>query len=86
MAKTAMVCAYIEPELKRQAEARLAELGMSVDEAITRLYEELASPCCEPFTLRIPNAETLEAMREARDGEGLTRYDSLDELKAKFGY
>lgn len=32
----------------------------------------------------VPNKETLEALREARQGKNLERYDSLEELKAAF--
>lgn len=32
----------------------------------------------------VPNKETLEALREAREGKNLQRYESLRELKAAF--
>lgn len=32
----------------------------------------------------IPNAETTEAIRQARAGDGLTEYASVDELMAEF--
>ena len=84
MAKTETICVSIDPELKREAEARIAELGMSVEEAVTMFYERLASICCDPFNPHIPNAETIAAMEEADRGEGLIKYDSLDELMAEF--
>jgi DNA-damage-inducible protein J len=84
MTKTAIVRAQVEAELKKQAEARFSEWGMTVDEAITRFYERVTSICSDPFSPHIPNAETIEAMNEGRDGEGLTEYASLDDLKAKF--
>ena len=84
MAKTVLVCAHVESELKKQAEARFSEWGMTVDEAIAQFYERVVSICSDPFSPHIPNAETLEAMKEARAGEGLTEYASLDDLKAKF--
>ena len=36
-----------------------------------------------PFEVRIPNDETIEALRQARDREGLEEYSSLDDLKAE---
>jgi DNA-damage-inducible protein J len=84
MTKTAIVRAQVEAELKKQAEARFSEWGMTVDEAITLFYERVTSICSDPFSPHIPNAETIEAMNEGRDGEGLTEYASLDDLKAKF--
>ncbi len=32
----------------------------------------------------VPNKETLEALREAREGKNLEMYDSLEELRASF--
>ena len=85
MAKKAIVRAQVEPELKKQAEARFSEWGMTVDEAITLFYDRVAGGyCSDPFSPHIPNAETIAAMEEGRDGEGLTEYASLDDLRAKF--
>ena len=33
---------------------------------------------------RVPNKETLEALREAREGKNLETYDSLEEFIASF--
>ena len=82
MAKTEMVCVSIDPELKREAEARIAELGMSVEEAVTMFYERLASICCDPFNPHIPNAETIAAMEEGYDRENLPVYVSFSEFLA----
>ena len=85
MEKKAIVRAQVEPELKKQAEARFSEWGMTVDEAITLFYDRVAGGyCSDPFSPHIPNAETIAAMEEGRDGEELTEYASLDDLKAEF--
>ena len=86
MAKKAIVRAQVEPELKKQAEARFSEWGMTVDEAITLFYDRVAGGyCSDPFSPHIPNAETIEAMEEGQDREGLTEYASFEEFKAEFG-
>ena len=81
--KTAIVCAHVEPELKKQAEARFSEWGMTVDEAITQFYERVTGICSDPFSPHIPNAETIAAMEEGKNREELTSYASLDELMAE---
>ena len=82
MKKTVKVSAQIEPELKKQAEARFSEWGMTVDEAITLFYERVTGICSDPFSPHIPNAETIEAMEEGKDREGLPKYSSFDEFLA----
>lgn len=84
MAKTATIRARVEPELKSQAEELFSQLGLSVTQAITLFYRQVTLQKGLPFAVRIPNAETLQALRQARDGEGLSEYPSLEELKAKF--
>ena len=37
---------------------------------------------CIPFAVKIPNAETIEELRQAGPGEGLTEYANLESLKA----
>lgn len=84
MAKTEMIRARVEPDLKHEAEAVFSALGMSATEAITLFYRQVALHHGLPFELRIPNAETREAIRQAQAREGLTRYDSVKDLMADF--
>ena len=78
-----MIRARVEPDLKRQAEELFSELGLSVTEAITLFYKQVTVHRGLPFDVRMPNAETIEALQQARDGEGLTEYASLEDLKAR---
>ena len=82
MAKTEMIRARVEPDLKQDAEKVFSTLGLSATEAITLFYKQVALRQGLPFTVKIPNAETREAIRQARTGEGLTSYSSVEELMA----
>ena len=82
MAKTEMIRARVEPDLKVQAERVLRELGLSATEAITLFYKRVVLRQGVPFEISIPNAETVEALREAREPDELTEHSSLDQLKA----
>ena len=61
MAKTEMIRARVEPELKSQAEEVFSELGLSATEAITLFYTQVTLHQGLPFAVRIPNAETIES-------------------------
>ena len=82
MTKTAMIRARVEPALKQEAEECFSELGLSATEAITLFYKQVALHRGLPFEVKIPNAETVEALQQARSRERLTEYASLEELKA----
>ena len=83
MAKTEMIRARVEPELKREAEELFLELGLSATEAITLFYRQVTLHRSLPFSVRMPNVETVEALRRSRDGDGLSEYAGLEELKAR---
>ena len=82
MAKTETIRARVEPDLKVQAERVLRELGLSATEAITLFYKQVVLRQAVPFDVSIPNAETVEALRQAQKPDELTEYSGLEELKA----
>ncbi|MCY3805174.1 MAG: type II toxin-antitoxin system RelB/DinJ family antitoxin [bacterium] len=83
MAKTATVRARVEPELKHHAEQCFSELGLTTTEAITLFYRQVTLHGGLPFAVRLPNAETVEALRDACDGESLTVHADLETLRAE---
>ena len=76
MGKTAMTHARLTPEVKEKAEAILKELGISISTAYEMYYRQIIAHQGLPFDVHIPNAETVQAMREARNGKGKV-YDSV---------
>jgi DNA-damage-inducible protein J len=82
MPKTAMIRARVEPELKAEAEEVLHGLGLTSSEAITLFYRQLALQRGLPFAVRLPNALTREALRQAAAGEDLTEWPDLEALRA----
>jgi DNA-damage-inducible protein J len=78
-----MIRARVEPELKERAESTLEELGLSPTAAITLFYRQIVQHRGLPFEVRIPNAVTRQAMRDAETGENLIEAESMDELFAK---
>ena len=85
MTKSEMIRARVEPELKQAAETVFSKLGLSTTQAITLFYKQVTLQQGLPFAVKIPNAETREALQNAYDGEDLTEYESLDALKAAHG-
>lgn len=79
MAKTAMAHARLTPEIKKEAESILKELGISISSAYEMFYRQIIAHQGIPFDLRIPNKNTLQAMHDARNGKG-EKYDSVDKM------
>jgi DNA-damage-inducible protein J len=83
MSKSAMIRARVEPDLKERAEAMLEELGLSPTTAITLFYRLVVQFQGLPFRVRMPNATTRRAMRDAETGRNLIRAGSMNELRSK---
>ena len=62
----------VSPELKEQAEAVFAALGLSTADAIRMFLQQAVNTGGLPFQpiVKRPNAETLEAIREIESGGG----------------
>lgn len=80
MPKTEMIRARVEPGIKHVAEEIFQTLGISVSEAINLFYQQVALHHGMPFDVRIPNAETLEALRQARENVNLTTWNTVEDL------
>jgi DNA-damage-inducible protein J len=78
MAKSQMIRARVEPRLKHDAEAVLDELGMTPTEAITLFYKQVTLYRGLPFPVRIPNATTRKALREARSRKNIESFESIE--------
>ena len=83
--KTDMIRARIDPDLKVRAEAILQAVGLNASDAIRLFYSQITLHQGLPFDVRIPNAETREAIRDARAGKNVTTHASAAEMFEKMG-
>ena len=66
MASSAFVRARIDESLKNEATAVLAEFGLTVSDIVRMTLTRVAKDRAVPLELKVPNAETREAMIESR--------------------
>ena len=78
--KTAVIHARIEPQVKRQAEGVLHELGLSPTEAIRIFYRQITLRLGIPFAVAVPNECTATTLEKCRRGEGIQEFESLDAM------
>ena len=83
MAKTEAIKARVEPKLKAQAERILDELGLDASDAIRVFYRQVVLRRGLPFDVAMPNKATQRAMREVKNGRGLTKYKDTAEMREK---
>jgi DNA-damage-inducible protein J len=85
MPRTEMIRARVDPELKAEAEGVLEELGLNASEAIRLFYRQITLQRGLPFDVRIPNAATRKAIRDARSGQNVKPYAGAAEMFEKLG-
>ncbi len=99
MAKTANLYARIEPDIKEQAEAILASLGIPASNAITMFYKQIILQRGLPFEVKLPQMplDLSKMTKEELDAELQKGYDDIlagrtvpveqvfDELHRKYG-
>lgn len=66
MARSAMIRARVEPDLKHRAETTLEQLGLNATSAITLFYRQIVHRRGLPFDVRLPNG----ASPQSGDGNG----------------
>ncbi len=88
MALDATVRARIDASLKHDVEKILSELGLSTSQAITMFMKGIKRERGIPMALKIPNEETIQAMKDAEMGinmEEITLEEMIAEHKRGYG-
>ncbi len=80
-----VIQARVSPQVKQQAEALFASMGLNISDAVRMFLQQSINEGGLPFQPRgkIPNAETIAAMEEAERGEG-ELFTNLEELFASW--
>ena len=92
--KTANVVVQVEPDVKEQAEAIMARLGVSASTVINMLYKQIIMTRSIPFSLSIPDtpmargemstaafdAMMSERLAQAKAGQGLPLEEAFNLL------
>ncbi|MEA3390712.1 MAG: type II toxin-antitoxin system RelB/DinJ family antitoxin [Pseudomonadota bacterium] len=81
MAANALVQTRIDGTVKEEATIVLAAMGLTVSDAVRLMLIRVARDKALPFEPLVPNAETIAAMKEAREGKG-KRFATVEELMA----
>ena len=84
MSADSVVRARIDSDTKERATEALHAMGLTVSDAIRLMLLRVADEKRLPFAVQVPNATTLEAMKELEEGKG-RRFANADELFEDIG-
>ena len=81
MTVNSVVRARVDEGVKEEAATVLATMGLTLSDAFRMLLIRIAREKALPFEPLVPNAETIAAMKEARQGV-LRRFQGAEDLMA----
>lgn len=81
MSANAVVRARVNEHIKQEASIVLEAMGLTLSDAFRIMLTRIANEKALPFEPLVPNASTIEAMKEARAGK-LKSFNSIDALMA----
>lgn len=84
MPKDAFIRARTDARLKERVECIFAKLGLNTTDAINLFFHQVEMQGGLPFDVRIPNAETLQALQDLENNHNVTT-DSLSDFKDSLG-
>ncbi|MDL2286792.1 type II toxin-antitoxin system RelB/DinJ family antitoxin [Desulfococcaceae bacterium OttesenSCG-928-F15] len=80
--KDSYVRARIDAGTKARATSALADMGLSMSDAIRLFLIRIAEEKCLPFEVKVPNATTSSAIEELEAGKG-QKFNSVAEMMAE---
>jgi len=80
MAKSSVISARIDSDLKQDTENILRELGLTPSQAITLFYRQITLFSGLPFPVSLPNEKTKRALHEAKKRYRLGTYETVEDL------
>ena len=83
--KTDRIQTRIDHDLKQSVEAIFSQLGLSSGEAIRLFYSQVELKGGLPFHVQLPNAKTIEAIKESQNDLTLPRYKRFSEIREEEG-
>lgn len=85
MARTAMIRARTEQELKNETEKIFHLLGLTFTEAITLFLQQVRLHRGLPFEIKIPNKITIKAIKDMKKRQSLTESKDAEDMFRKLG-
>ncbi len=75
---------YLDADIKRKAQEIFKEYGMGLSDAFNIFLAQAVMQRGIPFEVKIPNKETAQAIKDAREEKNMSKV-SIDELKKETG-
>ena len=78
MTKTTAITVRLDPQVKKDAQAVLKELGLTTTQAISIFLKQVSLSKGLPFMLEIPNDETIQAIEDGLSEHNTKTFENAE--------
>lgn len=78
MTKTTAITVRLDPQVKKDAQAVLKELGLTTTQAISLFFKQISLNKGLPFAVEIPNEQTIQAIEDGLNRRNLKTFENAE--------
>jgi len=76
MTKTAAITVRLDPQVKKDAQAILSELGLTTTQAVSLFFKQVTMTRGLPFAVEIPNEVTIQAIEDGLNKRNVKTFEN----------
>ncbi|KAF0107840.1 MAG: DNA-damage-inducible protein J [Anaerolineaceae bacterium] len=78
MTKTAAITVRLNPQVKKDAQIVLDELGLTTTQAVSLFFKQISLNKGLPFAVEIPNEETIQAIEDGLNKRNVKTFEDAE--------
>jgi DNA-damage-inducible protein J len=78
MTKTAAITVRLDPQVKKNAQIVLDELGLTTTQAVSLFFKQISLNKGLPFAVEIPNEETIQAIEDGLNRRNVRTFEDAE--------
>ena len=78
MTKTTAITVRLDPQVKKDAQAVLKELGLTTTQAVSLFFKQVSLNKGLPFAVEIPNEETIQAIEDGLNRRNVKTFENAE--------
>jgi DNA-damage-inducible protein J len=78
MTKTTAITVRLDPQLKKDAQIVLNELGLTTTQAVSLFFKQISLNKGLPFAVEIPNEATIQAIEDGLNKRNIKTFENAE--------
>ena len=78
MTKTTAITVRLDPQVKKDAQAVLTELGLTTTQAVSLFFKQVTLNKGLPFAVEIPNEQTIQAIEDGLNKRNTRTFENAE--------